>query len=447
MPVSFNVADHPAEPVTLTHAEIGGLTPEQLLAQACSHQYRFAGNILRSSFNDAAESPLASMDKPKLSKRLSKLNPFSKSKPAATIPLAGGMSQISPVLTPTPNGFVHTVITAYNKHHNLIIRPDDVWIIILTQFNFFVNANAELLRASFVAHEGKKELTVQQEAPKYAMDFALMARQMVDLLAEVVVDPTLRAWVMPNFSTTTLKDQTVGAIVMMATLKSYFEYVFESIECGIPRVTLDGTKADWETILGRLEKLKEYGIQTTAWYHLLVPVISRFVVAFDSPDKSANVDFWQTVAHFVPGGSGPSFYSGWISAFCAFNEEGKWIGLPLKENVPQASAPPDSLSAKDFWATYGDTKHYYFTHHSKFSLDDTPFHMVECNNIPSSYVEVPVKLKEEGSDEVEDAKMLAGVVGTLASDSGAVGTRDSVQPVTGWWMYLTRESPRPYGSG
>ncbi|KAJ6568788.1 hypothetical protein B0H19DRAFT_687517 [Mycena capillaripes] len=444
MPVSFNVADHPAKPVTLTHAETDGLPPEQLLAQACSHQYRFAGDILRSSFTDAAESPLASMDKPKLSKRLSKLNPFSKLKSASPTLPAGTALQLAPVITPTPNGFVHTVITAYNKHHNLIVRPDDVWITILTQFNFFVNANAELLRASFVAHEGKKELTVQEEAPKYAMDFASMARQMVDLLAGVVVDPTLRAWVMPDFSTTTLKDKTVGAIVMMATLKSYFEYVFESIECGIPRVTLDGTQADWQSILSRLEKLKEYGIETTAWYHLLVPVISRFVAAFDSPDKPANVDFWQKVAHFVPGGSGPSFYSGWISAFCAFNEEGKWIGLPLKEHVPQTFSPPDSLTAKDFWATYGDVNQYNFTRNSKFSLDDTPFHMVECNNIPCSYVEVPVKLKEERSDEVENAKMLAGVVGTLASDSGAVGTRDSVQPVTGWWMYLTRETPRPY---
>jgi hypothetical protein len=119
----------------------------------------------------------------------------------------------------------------------------------------------------------------------------------------------------------------------MSTLKAYFEYVFESIDCGIPRVTLEGTKKDWEGILGRLEKLKEYGVETTAWYHLLVPVITRFVRAFDAPKSAANVEFWQQVAHFVPGGSGPSHYSGWISAFCVFDPEGKWIGLPLRENV------------------------------------------------------------------------------------------------------------------
>ncbi|KAG6823016.1 hypothetical protein H0H92_011714 [Tricholoma furcatifolium] len=34
------------------------------------------------------------------------------------------------------NGFVYGVLEAYNKHYNLIIRPDDVWIAILSQLNF-----------------------------------------------------------------------------------------------------------------------------------------------------------------------------------------------------------------------------------------------------------------------------------------------------------------------
>ena len=34
------------------------------------------------------------------------------------------------------NGFVDAVLAAYNQHHHLILRPDDVWIAILAQFNF-----------------------------------------------------------------------------------------------------------------------------------------------------------------------------------------------------------------------------------------------------------------------------------------------------------------------
>ncbi|KAJ7510698.1 hypothetical protein B0H11DRAFT_2402119 [Mycena galericulata] len=203
MPVSFKVAQHPANSVNLPQSY--GLTPGELLAKACQHQYKSAGKVLGSSF---ATELRTESTKSSLNRRLSRLNPFAKqSKP---------------------------------KHHNLVVRPDDVWIAILAQFNFYVNAHA----ANFVAHDGKQQLKIQTQQPREAMDFAALSRQMVGLLATAVVDPTLRAWVMPDFSTTTLKDQTVGAIVMMSTLKAYFEYIFEAIACGIPRVTIDGTKAD-----------------------------------------------------------------------------------------------------------------------------------------------------------------------------------------------------------
>lgn len=58
------------------------------------------------------------------------------------------------------NGFVNTLIDAYNYHHNLIIRPDDIWAAIMTQFSFYINKHAEDFRGKFVDFEGKKQLTV-----------------------------------------------------------------------------------------------------------------------------------------------------------------------------------------------------------------------------------------------------------------------------------------------
>jgi hypothetical protein len=224
---------------------------------------------------------------------------------------------------------VRTVIAAYNQHHALVIRPDDVWLAILCQFNFFVNANAELLRASFVAHEGKRELAIEEEGTRYSVDFGSMSRQMANLLEKNVVDPTLRKWAIPDFTTTTIHDTTVSAVLLMSTLKQYFSYAFDCSCCGIPRVTIEGEMADWTNILGRLEKLKEYGIETIAWYHLLHPVISRIVAGFDDPTGQSNIDFWQRVVHFESLGSGPDYYSGWINAFNAFSEQGQWLGHRL----------------------------------------------------------------------------------------------------------------------
>jgi len=48
---------------------------------------------------------------------------------------AGEHAQAAPMV-PAKNGFVHAAILAYSLHHDLVIRPDDVWISILVQFNF-----------------------------------------------------------------------------------------------------------------------------------------------------------------------------------------------------------------------------------------------------------------------------------------------------------------------
>jgi hypothetical protein len=246
----------------------------------------------------------------------------------STFPTKDDPTSVSSVVVPQKNGFVHTVMDAYNYHHALVLRPDDVWICILTQFNFFLNGpgRAEALRSKFVAHEGKKELVVTD-----AGDFGAFAREMTDEIHKNVVDPELRAWILPAFSTTTANDTVVSAVTMMATLRAYFEYGF-SITCGLPLVRLEGEREDWEDILARIEKLKEYSLETTAWYNLLKPVLSRFVRAFDESEflsSDENASFWQRVAHVKRGGSGPSYLSGWITAFCAFSDEGKWMGNNL----------------------------------------------------------------------------------------------------------------------
>jgi len=54
---------------------------------------------------------------------------------------------------------------------------DDVRLSI-TQFSFFVDAPAEKLRSSFVAHEGKKELIVSAMGSQYSDNFGSMERRM-----------------------------------------------------------------------------------------------------------------------------------------------------------------------------------------------------------------------------------------------------------------------------
>ncbi|KAJ7215622.1 hypothetical protein C8J57DRAFT_1440573 [Mycena rebaudengoi] len=311
-------------------------------------------------------------------------------------------------LVPKGNGFVDTVISAYN----------DVWLSILVQFNFFVNTSTELLRGNFVAHGGKKHLVVMGLGTRYSIDFGAMSPARMDS---------------PNFSTTTITDTTASAVIMMATLKAYFSYEFY-LTCGIPRVTLEGGKFDWVNvnILGRLEKLKEYGVEAIAWYHLLHPVISRFVAAFDAPASRENINFWQRIAHYHTQDSGPSYYSGWISAFAVFSPTGEWLGNWLDKDVKSAEAM-GSLSAEKFWVTYAPNAA------EDLVLDGTPYHRVDSINVPSGYAEVDVKLNDNG--ELFDYMMTVGMIGMKVSSSGDVelsptGRDDIVRPVSGWWIFI-----------
>jgi hypothetical protein len=56
------------------------------------------------------------------------------------------------------NGFVKGAICAFQQDLNLLIRPDNVWPSIITQFNLYVDGHAEELRSRFVAHSGKEAL-------------------------------------------------------------------------------------------------------------------------------------------------------------------------------------------------------------------------------------------------------------------------------------------------
>lgn len=318
---------------------------------------------------------------------------------------------------PQSNGFVHTVLKCYNEHHALIIRPDDVWLAIMTQFSCFVNGNAEAMRSLFVLHEGKKELALEIDQKPGEGNWDLVVNMLVEhmnkQIQQNVIDPELQQWIIPNFSTTTPLDVLVSGMVMMATVKEYFTYRL-MMTCGIPRVTLEGEKSDWTCILNRLEKLKEFGPKTNAWYSLLRPILLRFIKAFDHPDSKENLDFWSRVADYEGFGSGTVWLSGWITAFMVFDENGLWT--------------PDK-SHKD----------------SELIIDGVSYPLLDSAEIPAGYAQVDVTVEREGGGEYPTS-LVGGMVGTRICSSGDkalsdTGERDSARPALAWWWVMKKDLP------
>ncbi|TFK66158.1 hypothetical protein BDN72DRAFT_844710 [Pluteus cervinus] len=393
MPVTFTVANHPANPVGWAPGESSKRvvpTLNKFLVSCSPRETQYCGEILQTSFR---EEDVASV-------------------------------------IPKKNGFVHTVLDAYNQHHHLQLRPDDIWMTIISQFSFFVNANAEDLRSKFVAHEGKKDLIVWRDGTRYTVDFGDMALEMTTLIDNFVVDPELKDWILPKFSTTTPSDTIIYAIQMMATLKAYFGYTF-GLRCGIPTITLLGEKDDWEALLGRIEKLHSFGPEAEQWARLLTPILTRFVEAFDG---KTDIEFWGRMVDRHINGSGPTYLTGWITAFCFWDVEGKRLHNTSPKSKAEfekqfefgeavATSPARRIAVvDDSWMGM------------QLCIDGQYYGSVEDTSIPRAYCDCPVKLNDNGV--VFNTTMIAGHMATAVIQNPNTKEWDTMRPAPGWYMFI-----------
>lgn len=299
------------------------------------------------------------------------------------------------------NGFVGTLLDAYRLHNHVVLRPEDVWLAILTQFKFYVTSHAEQMRRHFVSHAGKVKLYVELNQ----LDMAEFAMQMSHLIDEKIKDKDFRAWIMPDFSTTTDTDRVTAAIVMMGTMEKYFSY-FCGITCGIPSVTLLGEEQDWQDILRRIDYLskftetdgpsldKEPHAELAKWQSVLRIVVKNMVDTFKAPNSPGVVKFWQRAVHSHEDDySGEKMISGWVLAFLFWDERGN--PLVAQRNVKVASKDPDH-----WW------------------VDGTPPYSMAWNDVPTSYVHVPIHINNLGDKFM--AKGIAGSVGYTTRDSDEV---------------------------
>lgn len=355
MPVTLRIVDHPATAWNKPKSN----SAEELLREAAPRQHRSCKGLVQSSF----------------------------------IPSHFRAGHI----TPSDNGFVWAAYHAYSQHHHLCIRPEDVWFAILTQISFYINAHAEDLRSLFVAHEGKKEL----KAVHHIADFASLAVQMGDRIGENVLDPELKDWVLPAFSTTTDSDRVIGSILFMGAMQKYFSYSMV-VFCGLPSVTLLGCVEDWENILNRLDRLDLLGDEPKQFAAMLRPILRRMVRSFSDPSSTETLDFWNTIVHRTSLGSGTAYLSGWLTAFCFWDEKGK------------AKA----------------------THHPV--LEGVTYPSVDVDKVPAGFASVPVSVDDNGHEY--RATMVAGSVGILATASRILGASDGAQDTLHTWTRPTMPS-------
>ncbi|KAK0673869.1 hypothetical protein QBC41DRAFT_298337 [Cercophora samala] len=303
MPVTVYPSSHPPEPARLHQTYTRVTSPEQLLSSITSH-----------------ETDTTSRSSPPRTRPIVQSS-FPPSSPSAT------------TLFAAKNGLVYALMEAYSNHHNLLLRPDDIWLAILSQLSVYINANAPLLRHLFIpsrkpSSPQKQELYIPVELSP-TLHHGALARQMAStLLPSSLTNPDMaHHFFLPSFSTTTETDEIAASILLMGSMQKYFVYSWGT-RCGIPSVTLLGDQADWEKMFHRCEEFLasgKFGQGARDWWRGgLGYVLSNFVRSFQDPGGKDTRGFWQRVLdRHEPNGSGQTTFTGWlVNGFCWWDEGG-----------------------------------------------------------------------------------------------------------------------------
>ncbi|KAF1980367.1 hypothetical protein BU23DRAFT_625640 [Bimuria novae-zelandiae CBS 107.79] len=136
------------------------------------------------------------------------------------------------------DGFMIGIICAFQQDLHLILRPEDVWLAIISQFSCYMNTHAEEMRSMFVAHEGKQELelSVAETSASFPEILAVerVTRKLTARMEEMLVNKEIRHCIIPDFQ---LRRTRISRLHQCACTG-----------CGFPSVTLLSERKDWEDI-------------------------------------------------------------------------------------------------------------------------------------------------------------------------------------------------------
>ena len=227
-----------------------------------------------------------------------------------------------PLVFAGSQGFLAACMMSFAQHLPLALSADDLWTVISQGFAYHLNEHAEELRHNFVEHEGKKEIRVREDKMERGQSPANTWEELIfPQFSEAIElnmnnDEVYETLAGTFFTTTTPASQAASEIVLMAAVKSYFQYTVVTA-CGIPKIRLDGTREDWVALRDRAEKLAKWMMSGHShgdlWVQdIVIPILNEFIDAYDG---KINYCFWQTMIKFRTTGKGSGtfdFLSGWL---------------------------------------------------------------------------------------------------------------------------------------
>eukprot|EP00048_Salpingoeca_helianthica_P010353 m.148890 g.148890 ORF g.148890 m.148890 type:complete len:430 (-) comp15063_c4_seq4:1026-2315(-) len=325
----------------------------------------------------------------------------------------------------TPSLLATAVYKSFYDHYPLKLSPDAIWFTVAQGFSKFVAKNAEELRHKFVNFEGKKKLEIKRPGfvlGSPANDWPGVFPEFSSLIAENIGAETA-ALIEGSFSTTTVTDRLASNIVLMDTMQHYFEYSM-ACGCGIPSIELLGTLADWELVLAKATRLKDYSLtpesELSLWLAELLPVLEHFVqAARGTPD----IAFWGSVCNLMGGSGMPGKpITGWIQVFFPYirSDEFNRSLTEWRQAYREATAAgPDAALKAAGSRRFGD----------RYARG------VSLDSLPSSIASAPVQYRDLPSGTIHPMTFYSGLTSLHQDPDGSLSLR------SGW--AVVHGDPRP----
>lgn len=207
-------------------------------------------------------------------------------------------------------GYLGYLDTCWRRHFSAVLKPDDLWHIIMSEMAVEVRSDPKAYAHHFTSTPDQKQLIVVQTDDVEHIDPTLL----VGKLKEKV--PMTEEF-LPEFSTTTHNARLARHVAFADVCSPYYSYGTKL--CGIPNFRVDGTYEDWLRCIGHLERLSiAFGLKTQMGLYLQrcmnrAVLITRTV--FDNGEE-ARKRLFEQIAKMERCGSGSQYEMwGWILEF------------------------------------------------------------------------------------------------------------------------------------
>ena len=199
---------------------------------------------------------------------------------------------------------------AFNNHKGIIIKPDDIWLLICQGLSNCIKEKvATIPSLSILDQKNKETISVRRDdfimgaSNPWEEIFPEFAKQLNQKIGEEIGQNYIL-----KFSTSTEKEITSFIISYMDSLSRYFNYSFISL-CGIPEIEILGDKNDYIQIKNAINYFKKYNLNW--WLDEVENIIDEFINALQG---EINTTFWNSIFKEENESGGP-YITGWITKF------------------------------------------------------------------------------------------------------------------------------------